>query len=93
LQTSVRGLARAVVELGNEMHVLTANVDGLERVILFGQVATPGFFAEGLWIANRVRMSPVVVTPEMGAAEIARESGGGLVVAGDPGRLARPCAR
>jgi glycosyltransferase involved in cell wall biosynthesis len=30
------------------------------------------------------RRVPVVVTPEVGAAEIVRESGGGLVVAGDP---------
>jgi glycosyltransferase involved in cell wall biosynthesis len=27
---------------------------------------------------------PVVITPEVGAAELVRESGGGLVVAGEP---------
>jgi glycosyltransferase involved in cell wall biosynthesis len=30
------------------------------------------------------RRVPVVVTPEVGAADIVRESGGGTVVAGDP---------
>jgi len=30
------------------------------------------------------RRVPVVVTPEVGAADIVRESGGGLVVAGEP---------
>jgi glycosyltransferase involved in cell wall biosynthesis len=30
------------------------------------------------------RRVPVVVTPEVGAADIVRESGGGIVVAGDP---------
>jgi glycosyltransferase involved in cell wall biosynthesis len=27
---------------------------------------------------------PVLVTPEVGAADIVRESGGGIVIAGDP---------
>ena len=31
-----------------------------------------------------LRGVPVIVTPEVGAADIVRESGGGLVVAGDP---------
>jgi glycosyltransferase involved in cell wall biosynthesis len=36
---------------------------------------------------------PVVVTPEVGAAEIVRESGGGLVVAGDPTPLSQAISR
>src|SRR6185503_16990742 len=32
---------------------------------------------------------PVVVTPEVGAADIVRESGAGAVLEGDPGSLAR----
>jgi glycosyltransferase involved in cell wall biosynthesis len=35
---------------------------------------------------------PVVVTPEVGAAEVVRESGGGIVAAGDLEPLARPSA-
>jgi glycosyltransferase involved in cell wall biosynthesis len=36
---------------------------------------------------------PVVVTPEVGAAEVVRESGGGLVVAGDPEPLGAAICR
>ena len=39
------------------------------------------------------RAVPVVVTPEVGAAEIVRESGGGLVVAGDPEPLGAAICR
>jgi hypothetical protein len=59
----VHGSGRTVVELGHEVHVLTTNVDGmgLERVVPSCQVATPVFFAEGLRIANRVRILPRTV--------------------------------
>jgi glycosyltransferase involved in cell wall biosynthesis len=36
---------------------------------------------------------PVVVTPEVGAAEVVRESRGGLVVSGEPEPLARGMSR
>jgi glycosyltransferase involved in cell wall biosynthesis len=39
------------------------------------------------------RRVPVVVTPEVGAAEIVRESGGGIVVAGDPEPLGAAICR
>jgi glycosyltransferase involved in cell wall biosynthesis len=39
------------------------------------------------------RSLPVVVTPEVGAAEIVRESGGGLVVSGEPEPLATAMSR
>jgi glycosyltransferase involved in cell wall biosynthesis len=39
------------------------------------------------------RSSPVIVTPEVGAAEVVRESGGGLVVSGEPEPLGTAMSR
>jgi len=39
------------------------------------------------------RPVPVVATPEVGAADIGRESGGGIVVAGDPEPLGAAICR
>jgi len=39
------------------------------------------------------RRVPVIVTSEVGAADVARESGGGLVVVGDPSPLGAAICR
>jgi len=39
------------------------------------------------------RRVPVIVTPEVGAVDIVRESGGGIVVAGDPELLGAAVCR
>src|SRR5262249_388589 len=89
------GLSPQLVELvanlriANRVHILPRTVVGAEKEHLFAaaRVFVLSSYSENF--GNTVleamrRRVPVVVTPEVGAAEIVRESGGGIVAAGDP---------
>ena len=88
------GLAPQLLKLSrslgieNRVRILPRTVIGFEKERLFAaaQVFVLTSYSENF--GNTVleamrRRVPVVVTPEVGAADIVRESGGGLVVAGD----------
>ncbi len=91
-------LAPQLVELANDLgindrvHVLPRSVIGAEKERLFAaaQLFALSSYSEnfGNTVLEAMRRGvPVVVTPEVGAAEIVRESGGGLVTNGDPESL------
>jgi glycosyltransferase involved in cell wall biosynthesis len=84
-------LVKLVAELriADRVRILPRTVIGSEKERLFAAArlfVLPSYsenFGNTVLEAMR-RGVPVVVTPEVGAAEIVRESGAGLVVAGDP---------
>ena len=84
-------LVKLVAELriGDRVRILPRTVIGSEKERLFAAArlfVLPSYsenFGNTVLEAMR-RGVPVVVTPEVGAAEIVRESGAGLVVAGEP---------
>ncbi|HVT30094.1 MAG TPA: glycosyltransferase [Lacipirellulaceae bacterium] len=79
--------------LADRVRILPRSVVGTEKERLFAAARVfvlPSYsenFGNTVLEAMR-RGLPVVVTPEVGAAEIVRESGGGIVTAGDPEPLA-----
>ena len=88
------GLAPQLLKLSrslgieNRVRILPRTVIGFEKERLFAaaQIFVLTSYSENF--GNTVleamrRRVPVIVTPEVGAADIVRESGGGLVVAGD----------
>jgi len=85
------GLAQRARELkiANRVRLLTRPVVGADKEYLYRSATLfvlPSYsenFGNSVLEAMQ-RGLPVVVTPEVGAAEVVRESGGGLVVAGDP---------
>jgi glycosyltransferase involved in cell wall biosynthesis len=93
--TDDEGLAARLVQLAGDLRIadrvriLPRTVIGSEKEHLFtgARVFVLTSYSENF--GNTVleamrRRVPVVVTPEVGAADIVRESGGGIVVAGDP---------
>jgi glycosyltransferase involved in cell wall biosynthesis len=89
------GLAPRLVKLagglgiGDRVRVLPRSVIGSEKERLFAaaRVFVLTSYSEnfGNTVLEAMRRGvPVIVTPEVGAADIVREYGGGLVVAGDP---------
>ena len=93
--TDDEGLAARLVELAeglrilDRVHILPRTVVGSEKERLFAAARVFVLTSYSENFGNAVleamrRRVPVVVTPEVGAAEIVRKSGGGLVVAGDP---------
>jgi glycosyltransferase involved in cell wall biosynthesis len=96
--TDDEGLAPQVEKLAKELriadrvHVLPRTVIGPEKERLFAaaQLFVLSSYSEnfGNTVLEAMRRGvPVVVTPEVGAADIVRDSGGGLVVPGDPTSL------
>jgi glycosyltransferase involved in cell wall biosynthesis len=86
------------LKIGNRVRFLPRTVSGCDKEHLFAaaQLFVLSSYSENL--GNTVleamrRGVPVVVTPEVGAAQIVRESGGGLVVAGDPEPLSGAISR
>jgi glycosyltransferase involved in cell wall biosynthesis len=82
----------AELRIADRVRILPRTVIGAEKERLFAAArlfVLPSYsenFGNTVLEAMR-RGVPVVVTPEVGAAEIVRESGAGLVVAGEPGPL------
>jgi glycosyltransferase involved in cell wall biosynthesis len=98
------GLAPQLVRLaeglriGDRVRILPRSVIGTEKEHLFAaaQLFVISSYSEnfGNTVLEAMRRGvPVVVTPEVGAAEIVRESGGGVVVAGDPEALGAAICR
>jgi glycosyltransferase involved in cell wall biosynthesis len=93
--TDDEGLAPRLVKLAGDLgitdrvRILPRTIIGAEKERLFTAARVfvlPSYsenFGNTVLEALRRRV-PVVLTPEVGAARIVRESGGGLVVAGDP---------
>jgi len=88
----------ASLRIADRVHVLPRTVVGAEKEHLFAaaRVFVLSSYSENF--GNTVleamrRRVPVVVTPEVGAAEIVRESGGGIVAAGDPEPLGAAISR
>jgi len=86
------------LRIGDRVRFLPRTVAGQEKEHLFGaaKVFVLSSYSENF--GNTVleamqRGIAVVVTPEVGAAEMVRESGGGLVVGGDPETLGAAIAR
>jgi glycosyltransferase involved in cell wall biosynthesis len=77
------------LQIADRVRILPRTVVGSEKEQLFAAARVfvlPSYsenFGNTILEAMRRRV-PVVVTPKVGVAEIVRESGGGLVVAGDP---------
>jgi len=77
------------LQIADRVHILPRSVIGRDKERLYAAAklfVLPSYsenFGNTVLEAMR-RGVPVVVTPEVGAAEIVQESGGGLVVAGDP---------
>ena len=93
--TDDEGLAPRLVKLAlalrisDRVRILPRTVIGSEKERLFAAARVFVLSSHSENFGNTVleamrRRVPVVVTPEVGAADIVRESGGGLVVAGDP---------
>jgi glycosyltransferase involved in cell wall biosynthesis len=93
--TDDEGLAPRLVKLAgalriaDRVRILPRTIIGCEKERLFAaaRVFVLTSYSEnfGNTVLEAMRRGvPAVVTPEVGAADIVRESGGGLVVAGDP---------
>jgi glycosyltransferase involved in cell wall biosynthesis len=88
-------LLREATRLGvaDRVTVLARHVEGADKEALFTAArafAMPSL-SENFGIAAVEAMRrglPVLVTPEVGAADLIRESGGGMVVEGQPGAIA-----
>jgi glycosyltransferase involved in cell wall biosynthesis len=92
--TDDEGLAPQLVKLAEDLRIaervriLPRTILGFEKEHLFAAARVFVLTSYSENFGNTVleamrRRVPVVVTPEVGAADIVRESGGGLVVAGD----------
>jgi glycosyltransferase involved in cell wall biosynthesis len=102
--TDDEGLAPRLVKLARDLRIadrvriLPRTVIGSEKEHLFAAARVFVLTSYSENFGNTVleamqRRVPVVVTPEVGAAEIVREAGGGLVVAGEPMPIATAICR
>jgi len=93
--TDDEGFAPRLVKLAGDLRIAdrvrilprTIVGTGKERLFAAARVFVLPSYSENFGntvLEAMLRRVPVVVTPEVGAADIVRESGGGLVVAGDP---------
>jgi glycosyltransferase involved in cell wall biosynthesis len=93
--TDDEGLAPQLMKLSRSLgiadrvHILPRTIIGSEKEHLFAAARVFVLTSYSENFGNTVleamrRRVPVIVTPEVGAAEIVQESGGGLVVTGDP---------
>src|SRR5262245_14105630 len=88
----------ADLRIGDRVRILPRTILGSEKELLFAAARLFVLTSYSENFGNTVleamlRRVPVVVTPEVGAAEIVRESGGGIVVAGDPEPLGAAVCR
>jgi glycosyltransferase involved in cell wall biosynthesis len=102
--TDDEGLALRLVKLAGDLRIadrvciLPRTIMGSEKEHLFAAARVFVLTSYSENFGNTVleamrRRVPVVVTPEVGAADIVRESGGGIVVAGDPMPLGAAISR
>src|SRR5258708_7418263 len=89
-------LAREAERVGvaDRVTILARHVDGADKEALFAAaqlVAMPSLSENfGLVAVEAMRRGlPVLVTPEVGMAQIVREAGGGVVVEGEIGAIAQ----
>lgn len=89
-------LSRDAVRLGvaDRVSILARHVEGADKEALFrgARVFAMPSLSENFGIAAVEAMrrgSPVLVTPEVGVADLVRESGGGIVVPGNPVAMSR----
>lgn len=83
--------------VAERVHILPRSVAGLDKEHLFlaAQALVLPSYSENFGntvLEALIRCVPVVVTREVGAADIVRQSGGGLVVEGEPKVLAEAIA-
>jgi glycosyltransferase involved in cell wall biosynthesis len=88
----------ADLRIADRVRILPRTILGSEKELLFAAARVFVLTSYSENFGNTVleamqRCVPVVVTPEVGAAEIVRESGGGIVVAGDPEPLGAAICR
>jgi glycosyltransferase involved in cell wall biosynthesis len=77
------------LQIADRVRFLTRTILGADKEYLYGSARVVALASYSENFGNTVleamhRGVPVVVTPEVGAAEIVREAGGGIVVKGDP---------
>jgi glycosyltransferase involved in cell wall biosynthesis len=93
--TDYEGLATQLSQLARKLHIdhrvrlLPRTVTGVDKEYIFGAARLFVLSSYSESFGNSVlealqRGLPVIVTPEVGAAEVVKECGGGLVVDGDP---------
>jgi glycosyltransferase involved in cell wall biosynthesis len=87
-----------ICELRDRVLILPRTIIGCEKKRLFATARVFVLTSYSENFGNTVleamrRPVPVVATPEVGAADIGRESGGGIVVAGDPEPLGAAICR
>lgn len=95
-ESHVAFLQREAARLGvaDRVTILARHVEGADKEALFSAArafAMPSL-SENFGIAAVEAMrrgSPVLVTPEVGVADLVRQSGGGIVAAGEPAAIAR----
>jgi glycosyltransferase involved in cell wall biosynthesis len=87
-------LVKVAADLGiaGRIHILARTITGIEKEQLFAaaRLFVLSSYSEnfGITVLEAMRRGvPVVVTPEVGAAEIVRQSGGGIVAQGDAAAL------
>jgi glycosyltransferase involved in cell wall biosynthesis len=88
----------AALGIAGRVRILPRVVTGADREFLYrsARVFVLPSLSENFGntvLEAMLRARPVIVTPEVGAAEIVREAGGGLVVAGEPAPLAAAIGR
>jgi glycosyltransferase involved in cell wall biosynthesis len=95
-EAHVTFLLREAARLGvaDRVTILARHVEGADKEALFAaaQAFAMPSLSENFGIAAVEAMRrglPVLVTPEVGVADMVRKSGGGLVVAGEPAAIAR----
>jgi glycosyltransferase involved in cell wall biosynthesis len=86
------------LQIADRVQFLTRPVVGADRDYLYRSATLfvlPSYSENfgNVVLEAMQRSLPVVVTPEVGAAEVVRESRGGLVVSGEPEPLARGMSR
>lgn len=97
--TDYEGLAPKLLQLARKLNIehrvrlLPRTITGVDKECLFASARVFVLPSYSESFGNSVlealqRGLPVVVTPEVGAAEVVKESGGGLVVQGDAESLA-----
>lgn len=97
--TDYEGLADELSQLARKLNVdhrvrlLPRTITGVDKEHIFAAARLFVLPSHSESFGNSVleamqRGCPVIVTPEVGAAEVVKECGGGLVVAGDPQSLA-----
>jgi glycosyltransferase involved in cell wall biosynthesis len=95
-EAHVAFLLREAARLGvaDRVTILARHVEGADKEALFAaaQAFAMPSLSENFGIAAVEAMrrgAPVLVTPEVGLADLVRKSGGGIVVPGDPAAIAR----